>query len=84
MFNGLAIFNECMLAFMGYQMYLLTDFVVEPETRYILGKFLLVLLYMNIAMNLVVLGVEIAGRTTHWAKRRFILFKHKWAIEYLK
>ena len=83
LFNGLAILNECMLVFMGYQMYLFTDFVLEPETRYILGKCFLGFLYMNIAMNLVVLGYEIANRTLRWAKRRFVLFKHRLAVEYI-
>ena len=84
MFNGLAIFNECMLVFMGYQMYLFTDFVPEPEKRYILGKYLLVLLYMNIAMNLVVMGVEVANRSSRWLKRKFIQLKHRLAIDYIK
>lgn len=83
LFNRLAIFNECMLVFMGYQVYLFTDFVPEPETRYILGKFLLVLLYMNIAMNLVVMGTEVANRSSRWAKRMFTQYKHRLAVDYI-
>ena len=65
-------------------MYLFTDFVPEPETRYKLGKWLLVLLYLNIGMNLVVMGVEVASRTSRWAKRKFILYKHRLAVDYIK
>ena len=72
-----------MLVFMGYQMYLFTDFVPELEPRYILGKWLLVLLYMNIAINLVVMGVEVANRSSRWAKRKFILYKHRLAVNYI-
>ena len=68
LFNFLANFNESMLLIKGYYMYLLTDFVPEPETRYYFGKVLLSLLYFNVAVNLVMLGIEIGNRAIFWAK----------------
>ena len=62
LFNNLAIFNELMLLLIGYQMYLFTEFIPVPETRYLFGKFLLYLLYFNVAVNLVVLAFEIGSR----------------------
>jgi len=64
LFNNLAIFNELMLLTIGYQMYLFTDFVPVPETRYILGKILLYFLYFNVGVNLVALAFEISSRAT--------------------
>ena len=62
LFNNLAIFNELMLLLIGYQMYLFTEFIPVPETRYFFGKILLYLLYFNVAVNLVVLAFEIWSR----------------------
>ena len=62
LFNNLAIFNELMLLLIGYQMYLFTEFIPIPETRYFFGKVLLYLLYFNVAVNLVVLAFEISSR----------------------
>ena len=62
LFNNLAVFNELMLLLFGYQMYLFTDFIPVPETRYFFGKILLYLLYFNVAVNLVALAFEISGR----------------------
>lgn len=68
LFNFLACFNESMLLAMGYLMYMLTDYVPEPETRYLFGKALLSMLYFNVAINLFMLGVEIAVRIVIWVK----------------
>ena len=81
LYNGLAIFNECMLVFMGYQMYLFTDYVSAPEKRYQLGKHLLWLVYFDIGLNLVVLGIDIVLKTMHWIKRFFLLRKHRKTVE---
>jgi hypothetical protein len=54
-----------MLVFMGYQMYLFTDYVSAPEKRYKLGKNLLWLVYFDIGLNLVVLGIDIVLKTMH-------------------
>jgi len=62
LFNNLAIFNELMLLLIGYLMYLFTDYIPVPETRYFFGKVLLYLLYFNVAVNLVVLAIEISSR----------------------
>ncbi len=68
-FNVLAVFNECILVWLGYQMYLFTDYVFEPEMRFKLGKVLLGFVYFDIAVNFVVLVVESSGRTMRWVKR---------------
>ena len=62
LFNNLAIFNELMLLLIGYLMYLFTDYIPVPETRYFFGKVLLYLLYFNVSVNLVVLAIEISSR----------------------
>ena len=72
LFNFLAGFNESMLLVMGYLMYMLTDYVPLPETRYYYGKVVLSLLYFNVAVNLVLLGIEIASRMTVWIKVQLI------------
>ena len=69
MFNGLAIFNECILVFMGFQMYNFTDYIPNPERRYDLGKYFLGLVYFNIAVNLFVLGIDIIVRIIKAAKK---------------
>lgn len=71
LFNNLAIFNEAMLLEIGYLMYLFTDYIPEPETRYFFGKVMLYLLYFNVGVNLIVLGVEIAGRAMRSARIYF-------------
>ncbi len=68
LFNFLAGFNESMLLVMGYLMYMLTDYVPSPETRYYYGKVVLSLLYFNVAVNLIMLGVEISNRMLDWIK----------------
>ena len=68
LFNFLAAFNESMLLVMGYLMYTLTEYVPEPETRYFFGSVLLYLLYLNVAVNIFMLGVEISYRVLVWFK----------------
>lgn len=68
LFNFLAVFNESMLLVMGYLMYTLTDNVPAPETRYFFGTVLLYLLYLNVAVNIFMLGIEIASRVLAWIK----------------
>ena len=77
LFNFLAGFNESMLLVMGYLMYMLTDYVPLPETRYYYGKVVLSLLYFNVAVNLVLLGIEIASRMTVWIKVQLRLYQKK-------
>ncbi len=77
LFNFLAGFNESMLLIMGYLMYMLTDYVPLPETRYYYGKIVLSLLYFNVAVNLVLLGIEIASRMTVWIKVQLRLYQKK-------
>ncbi len=54
-------------------MYLFTDFIPVPETRYFFGKVLLYMLYFNVAVNLVVLAIEIGCRAIHGLKIKFKL-----------
>jgi len=84
LFNVLAVFNESMLVVMGYQMYLFTDFVPDPETRFLFGKTLLWLVYFDIGANLVCLGLVIRERSTRWLKKQFLLLKHKIAMDHIK
>ena len=77
LFNNLAIFNELMLLLLGYLMYLFTDYFPTPETRYFFGKVLLNMLYFNVGVNLIVLGIEISGRAIRALKKEFILRKLK-------
>lgn len=77
LFNALTIFNETILVVIGYQMYLFTDYVTEPEMRFKLGNVLLGFVYFDIAINLVVLVVESSGRTMRWVKGYYILKKHR-------
>ena len=77
LFNNLAIFNELMLLLLGYLMYLFTDYVPTPETRYFFGKVLLNMLYFNVGVNLIVLGIEISGRAIRALKKEFMLRKLK-------
>ena len=69
LFNALATFNEVVLALMGYQMYLFTDYVPDPETRFSLGKVLLWLVYFDIVVNFIFLSIEIVMRSIRWIKR---------------
>lgn len=57
-----------MLLLIGYQMYLFTDYIPVPETRYFFGKVLLQMLYFNVAVNLIVLAFEIASRAVRGIK----------------
>ena len=77
LFNNLAIFNELMLLLLGYLMYLFTDFIPVPETRYFFGKILLYLLYFNVAVNIIVLAIEIASRAVKGIRIRFKIRKLK-------
>ena len=70
-----------MLVFMGYQMYLFTDYVSAPEKRYKLGTHLLWLVYFDIGLNLVVLGIDIVLKIMHLIKRFLLLRKHRKTVE---
>ena len=84
LFNFLAIFNEFMLLFMGNMMYLLTDFVPLPETRYFIGEVILILLYFNVAVNLIMLGLEVASRFYAWIRLKLRPYYIKRAREKAK
>ena len=84
LFNNLAIFNELMLLLIGYLMYLFTDYIPVPETRYLFGKVLLYLLYFNVAVNLVVLAIEISSRAFRGLRIQLKLRQLKKQRELLK
>ena len=54
-----AIVNEYVLLFSFYYCLLFTDYVPEPETRYMFGQNFLILLYVDLALNLLALVYEI-------------------------
>ena len=59
-FDFLCIFNEFILCFCCYMMILYTDYVPKPEMRYEFGKMFLVILYIDLALNIFLLAIEIA------------------------
>ena len=59
-YDFLCTFNEVVCCMCCYLILLFTDFVPEPELRYSYGGYFLILLYVNLAVNLLVLGYEIA------------------------
>ena len=54
-----AIANEYVLLFSFYFMFLFTDFVPEPEVRFMFGQKYLTLLYIDLALNLLALVYEV-------------------------
>jgi len=58
-YNYLGLFNEIVLYICITVSFLFTEFVPVPETRYMFGNYFLYLLYINLGLNLAVLGYEI-------------------------
>ena len=58
-FDFLLCFNEGVLTVCMYLMFIFTDYVGEPETRYYFGYYFLYLFYFNLAINLVLLVYEV-------------------------
>ena len=71
-YDFLAIFNEAVLCFSCYMMILYTDLVPEPEVRYLYGNMFLYVLYIDMGLNLLLLGYEIAKVLFRNVKRRFL------------
>lgn len=81
MFNILAIFNEFILFLMGYQMYLFTDYVSDLEKRYKMGSVFLGLVYFNIGVNFLVLGIDVSSKTFRTLKRKYILVRRRFLVQ---
>lgn len=80
-FNILAIFNEFILFLMGYQMYLFTDYVSDLEKRYKMGSVFLGLVYFNIGVNFLVLGIDVSSKTFRTLKRKYILVRRRFLVQ---
>ena len=50
-------------------MFLFTDYIPSPEERYEFGKYFLYLLYFDLAINLIVLALEISKMIKRNCKR---------------
>ncbi len=74
-YDFLAIFNEAILCFSCYMMILYTDLVPVPEVRYMYGNLFLYVLYIDIGLNLILLGYEMTRTLVRNIKRR--LFHRK-------
>ena len=55
----LAIFNEVVLLFASYLLFLYTEYVPSPELRYKFGNIMMYLLYFNFGLNILLLVFEI-------------------------
>ena len=50
--------NECLVMLGSYHMFILTDFVANPDTRYLMGKSLISIACLSIIINLAIVGGE--------------------------
>ena len=69
-YDFLCIFNECVLYICIAVSLLFTEFVPEPETRYMFGNYFLYMLYINLGLNMLLLGYEITRQILKFIKRR--------------
>ena len=69
-YDFLASFNEAALCLAFYMMLLFTEYVPKPELRYSFGNLFLFLLYINMGLNLILLGFEILRMVFKNFKRR--------------
>lgn len=73
-YDFLAVFNEAILCVSCYLMFLFTDYVPMPEDRYQFGYLFLYVLYINLGINLLLLGFEIS-RMVHKNLKRYFLHR---------
>lgn len=66
--NGQELFNEVTLTITSYILILFTDFVEEPETRYMIGWMYSVMVCVNLLVNWVILFSRLLG--TVWKSIR--------------
>jgi len=57
--NAVQLINEYFFLFFSYYVYLFTDFVPDPETRYFFGTVYLWLLAANTGLNLVLIAIMV-------------------------
>lgn len=69
-YDFLAVFNEMILCISVYILLLYTDYVPEPEMRYMFGEVLLYLLYIDFGVNLLLLSYEILRLTCRSCRQR--------------
>lgn len=74
-YDFLAVFNESVLCVSCYLMFLFTDYVTTPEDRYTFGNLFLYILYIDLAINGIMLVFEISRMIFRnckrfWAHRR--------------
>lgn len=65
----LAIFNEVVLLFASYLLFLYTEYVPSPELRYKFGNIMMYLLYFNFGLNILLLVFEIVRQIIRHLKR---------------
>ena len=65
----LAIFNEVVLLFASYLLFLYTEYVPSPELRYKFGNIMMYLLYFNFGLNILLLVFEILRQIIRHFKR---------------
>ena len=71
-YDFLAVFNEAVLTFCTYMQLLYTEMVPVPEVRYMYGNIFLYVLYIDVGLNLVLLGYEITRMVVRSCKRRIL------------
>lgn len=71
-YDFLAVFNEAVLCFSCYMMVLYTEMVPVPEVRYMYGNMFLYVLYIDMALNIFLLGYEISRMLVRNIKRRLL------------
>ena len=80
--NFIQIFNEILVMLVIVTLFLFTDYVEDPETRYRFGGHLNVLLAANVGINLIVLVATIIIQIKKSIKRA--LLKRKAKKEFMK
>ena len=73
-YDGLAMFNECVLWIVVDMLALFTDYIPRPEVRYSYGFLLIAILYFNFGVNLIMLAIE-SIRITKMHYKRYKLHK---------
>jgi hypothetical protein len=71
--NKLEIFNEVCILIICYHLFLLTDFIDNPETQYNVGWSLIFMTALNILMNLIIIVINAIRQV----KRVFYMLKQK-------
>jgi hypothetical protein len=70
-FDFLGCLNEGIFLICCYMMFLYTDYVPNPSIRYEFGSYFLYMLYVNLAVNLLILTFEISKMIKKYCRRFF-------------